>query len=178
MASDAVVVRRLVPETLTAAAWAPFGWLPVADTDPEDGRHRLEFAWDDAHVNVIGHSVAELSAAVGALRCEALFRHDTHTQVLMALDHDAVIVVAPRDLSFAHEDDLAEVRAFTVAPLQPLVLHRGTWHWGPYPLAAPEVRLFNVQGLRYRDDNRCADLRAQGLALEVEVGGPHEGRSL
>ena len=41
---------------LSEEAWAPFGWLPVADTDPRDGEHRLSFAWDDVHVNIIGHA--------------------------------------------------------------------------------------------------------------------------
>ena len=49
------------------------------------------------------------------------------------------------------------------------MLHRGTWHWGPFPLEGPEVRLFNVQGLRYAEDNRCVDLASKDLSVEVEV---------
>ena len=45
--------RKVSPEPLSEVAWAPFGWLPVADTDPRDGEHRLSFAWDDVHVNLI-----------------------------------------------------------------------------------------------------------------------------
>ena len=52
--------RVVVPEPLTEAAWSPFGWLPVADTDPRDGEHRMTFEWDDAHVNLIGHARAEV----------------------------------------------------------------------------------------------------------------------
>ena len=48
-------VRQITPVPLTADAWAPFGWLPVPDTDPRDGDHRLEFEWQDVHVNRIGH---------------------------------------------------------------------------------------------------------------------------
>ena len=50
--------RKIGPEPLSEEAWAPFGWLPVADTDPRDGEHRLTFAWDDVHVNIIGHARA------------------------------------------------------------------------------------------------------------------------
>ena len=49
------------------------------------------------------------------------------------------------------------------------MLHRGTWHWGPFPVGgATTVRLLNVQGLRYREDNADADLGA----YDVEVRTP------
>ena len=43
-------VRSIVLEAgpLTAAAWAPFGWLPVADTDPLDQTFTYEFAFFSA----------------------------------------------------------------------------------------------------------------------------------
>ena len=47
--------RQITPVPLTRDAWAPFGWLPVADTDPRDGDQRLDYAWQDVHVNLIGH---------------------------------------------------------------------------------------------------------------------------
>ena len=33
----------------------------------------------------------------------------------------------------------------------------------------PKVRLFNVQGLRYAEDNRRVDLAAKGLSVEVDL---------
>jgi ureidoglycolate hydrolase len=171
-------VPRVRPEPLSEGAWAPFGWFPMADTDPRDGQHRLEFAWDDVHVNIIGHTLEELVQVPGALRCQAMYRHDTHTQTLMSLDERAVIAVAPASAAMAGKDDLRFVRAFVLEPLQPFVLHRGTWHWGPYPLGAPEVRLFNVQGLRYSEDNRCADLASLGSSFDVETEGADTGIKL
>ena len=41
-----------------------------------------------------------------------------------------------------------------------LVLHRATWHWGPFPLGDEPVRLLNVQGLRYAEDNDSVDIAA------------------
>ena len=161
--------RAVRAESLTEAAWAPFGWLPVADTDPRDGEHRMTFAWADAHVNLIGHRRAEVPETDHGLRCEMLFRHDTHTQALMPLDVPAVIAVAPAGTEFETAEDADTIRAFRIEPLESLVLHRGTWHWGPFPIDGDEVRLFNVQGLRYAEDNRCVDLAAKGLAVEVEV---------
>ena len=154
---------------LSEDAWAPFGWLPVADTDPRDGRHRLEFAWDDVHVNVISHSRDEVVATAGGLRCDVMFRHDTHTQCLMVLNCDAVVAVAPAGADFSGPARAGQVRAFLLHPMQSLVLHRGTWHWGPFPLGDEPVRLFNVQGLRYAEDNASVDLAGRGLSLDVRV---------
>jgi hypothetical protein len=162
---------RVEPQRLSAASWAPFGWLPVEDTDPRDGEHRLEFEWDDVHLNIIGHDRAEVPSVDGGLRCEMLFRHRTHTQALAVLDHTAVIAVAPAGSTFVRSGDEAVVQAFLLEPLEPLVLHRGTWHWGPFPCRAPRVRLLNVQGLRYAEDNTMVDLAALGLDVEVDLSG-------
>jgi len=159
----------VVPEPLSEAAWAPFGWLPVADTDPRDGDHRMVFEWGDAHVNLIGHARNEVPETATGLRCEMLFRHDTHTQSLMPLNVPAVIAVAPAGVEFEQESDVGTIRAFRVERLESLVLHQGTWHWGPFPIEGPEVRLFNVQGLRYAEDNRRVDLTAKGMAVDVDL---------
>ena len=159
--------RRVSPEPLSEEAWAPFGWLPVADTDPRDGDHRLSFSWDDVHVNIIGHARDEVPETGGGLRCQMLYRHDTHTQTVMSLDVPAVIAVAPASRDFSGAADADSIRVFRLEPLQPVVLHRGTWHWGPFPVAADAVRLFNVQGLRYAEDNSCVDLASRGLDVDV-----------
>jgi ureidoglycolate hydrolase len=161
--------RALAPEPLTETGWSPFGWIPVADVDPRDGQHTLAFEWTDAHVNLIAHAREEVPETAGGLRCEMLFRHDTHTQALMPLNVPAVIVVAPAALEFADEAEVNAIRAFRIEPLESLVLFRGTWHWGPFPTEDPEVRLFNVQGLRYAEDNRCVDLASKGLSVVVDL---------
>jgi ureidoglycolate hydrolase len=163
----AEVHRKVSPEPLSEEAWAPFGWLPVADTDPRDGEHRLSFAWDDVHVNLIGHARAEVPATGDGLRCQMLFRHDTHTQTVMSLDVPAVIAVAPATQDFSGPAGADSIRVFRLEPLQPVVLHEGTWHWGPFPVEAESVRLFNVQGLRYAEDNACVDLASRGLDVDV-----------
>ena len=166
------MTRSITAGRLDAAAWAPFGWLPVPDTDPADGTGRLAFEWADPHVNVISHGPEEptRSPASGALVCDRMYRHDTHTQVLLALDGPSVIAVAPAAITFAAPVDLESVRAFLLHPLDALVLHRGTWHWGPFPLGDQPVHLFNVQGLRYREDNASVDLSVPGLGgVEVVV---------
>ena len=164
-------VQRIRPDPLTPEAWAPYGWVPVPDTDPADGDERLAFTWDDVHVNIISHRRDEVPEAAGRLRCEVLFRHDSHTQVLMSLDAASVIVVAPAGSRPGDADDPPGLRAFLLPPLIAVVLHRGTWHWGPYPVTADAVNLFNVQGLRYREDNHRVDLAAAGAAVDVQLDG-------
>ena len=166
---SAAPARTVVPERLTEAAWSPFGWLPVADTDPRDGEHRMAFDWNDAHVNLIGHARSEVPETARGLRCDMVYRHDTHTQSLMVINVPAVIAVAPAGVEFSSDGDVESIRVFRIEPLEPLVLHRGTWHWGPFPVDAPEVRLFNVQGLRYAEDNRCMDLAAIGSSVDVDL---------
>jgi ureidoglycolate hydrolase len=158
---------RVKAVELTEEAWAPFGWVPVRDTDPRDGTHRLTYEWDDAHVNVIGHTLDEVTAVPGGLRCDVMFRHDTHTQVLMPLDTDAVIAVAPGGVDFSDPADVSQVKAFLLHPQDAFVLHRGTWHWGPFPVGSAQVTLFNVQGIRYAEDNTGVDLKEKGMAVDV-----------
>jgi ureidoglycolate hydrolase len=167
MSTNESTRRAVIAGPLTEDTWAPFGWLPVADTDPRDGDHRMTFEWGDVHVNLIGHGRSEVPETGNGLRCEMLYRHDTHTQSVMPLNVPAVIVVAPADIEFADERDAELIRAFRIEPLESLVLHRGTWHWGPFPIQGDEVRLFNVQGLRYAEDNRSVDLAAKDLSVDV-----------
>ena len=154
-------------KALSPDEWAPFGWLPRSDTDPADGGQRLMFEWADPHVNLISHSLDEVAQVPGGLRCDEMFRHDTHTQVLLPLDAESVVAVAPAEADFDDEADWPHVAAFLVSPLQAFVLHRGTWHWGPYPVGAPLVTLFNVQGRRYGEDNRRTDLAAAGRSVDI-----------
>ncbi len=161
-------------EPLNAAAWAPFGWLPLPDTDPADGEQTLDFQWTDAHLNTIEHRTDEVESTATGLRCAVMYRHDTHTQSLTPLDTRAVLAVAPASVAFAWREDLDAIRAFSIAPGETIVLHRGTWHWGPFPLgAATTVRLLNVQGMRYRDDNASVDLSARtGTVVEIRTVSP------
>lgn len=159
--------RTIRPEPLDELAWQPFGWLPVEDTDPRDGQHHLEFQWADAHVNRIHHDRDEVPATDRGLLCEMMFHHTTHTQALLILDCPAVLAVAPAGTRFDDPSEVSSIRAFRLDPLDALVLHRGVWHWGPFPVAEPRVRLYNVQGRRYAEDNTSVRFDTRGWALEV-----------
>jgi ureidoglycolate hydrolase len=140
---------RMAAGALTREAWSPFGWLPVDDTEPSDGNDTLHFEWADPHLNVIAHNYDEIEHTEHGAVCSMMYRHETHTQALMPLNCDSI-------------------RAFLLHPQDVLVLHRGTWHWGPYPVGADPVRLLNVQGRRYAQDNTSVDLAATtGAVVEV-----------
>lgn len=160
-------VRALRAGPLTDESWAPFGWLPVRDTDSRDGQSRLEFTWNDVHLNLIAHYTGEVPHTDGGLVCQMLFRHVTHTQAIMVLDNDALMVVAAPGTSLTTPDDLGALQAFYLRARDAFVLHRGTWHWGPFPVTADEVNLYNVQGLRYAEDNECCDLTTIPTTVEV-----------
>ena len=156
-------------EPLSHEAFAAFGHLPAEEKTEHDTAD-LEFLWNDGHVNYIGHRRDEVSIGNLGLRCELLNRHDTHTQTLMSVDVDAVIVVAPAEVDFSHADHFETVRAFVMRPFECAHLNRGTWHWGPFPVEAESVRLFNVQGRGYAKDNGIAWLtRDHATTYEIEV---------
>ena len=152
---------------VTATGFEPFGWLPVADTDPADGTNRLEFEWGDPHLNLIRHGPEEVERVGEALRCERMFRHKTHTQALLVLDAESVLAVAPANVDLSSPSDVESVRAFRLKPLDAFVLRRGTWHWGPFPLGREAVHLYNLQGFSYTRDNESADLSSFELSISV-----------
>ena len=163
-------VRSIVLETgpLTRAAWEPFGWIPADDTDPRDRTYTYEFLWGDVHVNLISHAADEVEHTDRGAVCAVMYRHDTHTQTLMPLNVDSVVAVAPAGVDFSDPAHLESVRAFRLRPLESMALYRGTWHWGPFPLGPEAVRMFNVQGKRYAEDNASVDLAARaGAVFEV-----------
>lgn len=163
MGEPRVVTVRAEP--LTAAGWAPFGALPVDDTEPADPVH-VEFTWGDPHVNYISHSYDEVEHTNDGVWCARMYRHTSHTQVLMPLDVDSVVAVAPAGVEFTDSAHFDTIRAFRLRPLDCFVLARGTWHWGPFPVAPGTVRMLNLQGRRYIEDNAHVDFDG---ATQVEV---------
>src|SRR5258708_29085466 len=102
--------RSIAAQQFEPAEWGRYGWVPLADTDPRDGKSRLHFECDDAHLNLIGHAADEVPHTDGGLGCEMLFRHKTHTQALLVLNCPAVVVVAAPDTSFRSPSDAERLR--------------------------------------------------------------------
>jgi ureidoglycolate hydrolase len=76
----------------------------------------------------------------------------------MPLNCPSWIAVAPAFVDFSYPKQVQSVRAFLLDPLACIVLHRGTWHAGPFPLGGEPVRMLNLQGRRYEQDNAFVDL--------------------
>jgi len=149
--------------------WAPFGQLPTDENDPTENTV-LSFAWADPHVNYIGHTFDEIEHSENGALCTLLNRHDTATQTLMPMNMDALVVVAPAHVDFSSDEDASLIQAFVVRQYQCINLAVGTWHWGPYPTTPGSLRLFNIQGRRYVEDNRVAYLgRDLGILVEAVI---------
>ena len=158
-------------QPFTPEAWSPFGWVPVPDADGRDGIHGLSFAAGDVHLNFIHHAPEEVKHTANGPVVDILYRHDTHTQALMPVNCDAVIVVAPALINFTNPRDIDALRAFRLRPLDVIVLHRGTWHWGPFPVGRQPVRLLNLQSRGYRSDNASVELaRTLGVRVVLRRG--------
>lgn len=157
----------LDPERVTVESWAPFGELPVDETEPDDPLH-LEFRLADPHLNFIFHSFDEIEHTPAGVVCDHLNRHDTATQALMPMNCDAVLVVAPASVDFSAPEHARTIRAFRLPRYAICNLAIGTWHWGPFPVAPGRVRLLNLQGKGFPDDNAVAHL-TRDLGIRVEV---------
>src|SRR5438309_28524 len=131
---------ELPVEPATRESFAPYGVLPPFEGDGQPTAD-LVFTRNDGWVNFIGHTLDEIEVRAGRLRCELLNRHDTHTQTLMPISGDALVVVAPADVDFSLPEHFETVKAFALPQYAVVHLHRGTWHWGPYPVGASEVRV-------------------------------------
>jgi ureidoglycolate hydrolase len=153
---------------VTPEAWAPFGRIP-SDEGTEHDDADLDCLLNDGHANFIAHDNSEIAfRECGGALCELLNRHDTHTQSLMPVDVDADVVVAPAAVDFSQPAHLQTVKAFRLPPLAVVHLTLGTWHSGPYALHAGRVRLFDIQGRGYPDDNGIAGLtRDHDVVYEV-----------
>ena len=152
-------------------AWAPFGWVPVPDTDPTDGTYRLEYQWADPHVNVISHAPDEVARDGEGLRCDQMYRHDTHTQVAAGAQRPLGDRRRPRRRRPVD-------RRPASTPFGPFA-SRSSTPWcctvapgtgARSPSATSPVLLFNVQGLGYAQDNASADLGLPGRAARGRRG--------
>jgi ureidoglycolate hydrolase len=157
----------LAPIAATRESFAPYGVLPPVEGDGNPTAD-LEFTLDDGWVNYIAHTLDEIEVRDGRFVCDLLNRHDTHTQTLMPMSADAVVVVAPADADFTKAAHFDAVRAFALPAHTCVHLHRGTWHWGPYPVGAESVEIFNIQGRGYVNDNAIVWLaRDHGVVFEI-----------
>ena len=159
----------LIPQPLTASAFAPFGdVIEGAGNSPEQINYGNTKKWADlARVDTAdadGRTAISLFEGLATrmpLRIEALERHPLGTQAFIPLHGEPfLLIVAPAGDAPKHD----EVRAFVTNGQQGVSYHKGTWH---HYLMAP------VDGARFLIIDRVGpgencDLCTLDRALVVE----------
>ena len=152
-------------------AWAPFGWLPVRRHRPEGRCAPDDVRLGRPHVNLIGHTLDEVpeTATRPALRDAVPPRHPHPGP-------DAAQRAGGHRGGARPGSSSPTAGGRRLDPCLPAASR-----WSPWcctgargtgarsPSGAARCALFNVQGLRYAEDNRRVDLAGQG---HVGRGGP------
>ncbi|MEB3199245.1 MAG: ureidoglycolate lyase [Synechococcaceae cyanobacterium] len=132
--------RRLEAQPLEAGRFAPYGQViaPVADgADYGDSDARLLFDGPQPRFYIM-----RVGARSGPL--QELARHQRCTQCLASADHHPWwLVVAPPDPQRSRPD-LDGLALFAIPAGVAIKLHCGTWHGGPFHLAA-SATYFNLE---------------------------------
>ena len=165
-------VHEVVAEPVTAAARGrrsdgcrvPTPTRPTAST-------RSTSSGTTPHLNTIEHTTDEIDAH----RTRAPVRGDVPARDAHAgahrrsTRHRSSRWRPPRP-TFANAADLEAIRAFVLVPGETVVLHQGTWHWGPFPIrgavGAPAQRAGTPvrRGQRVGRPQRLADRGGQPVA--------------
>jgi ureidoglycolate lyase len=123
-------MRELIPEPLTADAFAPFG--DVIEASDRAEVMPINYGWTQRFNALTDVSVGDGRAIISLFRSKPLEplvlkifeRHPLGSQAFMPLQgRPYLVAVAP-----AGEFDVAKVRVFRAAPHQGVNYARGTWH--------------------------------------------------
>lgn len=133
-------MRRIVPEPLTAAAFAPFGDVLDASGPPDRiinqglcGRFHDRARLDFGPGGRAGISIFRAEARLLPLRLELMERHPEGSQAFVPMTADPFLVIVAPDAGGVP----GLPRAFLTAAGQGVNYLRGTWHGVLTPLAAP-----------------------------------------
>ncbi|MGQ9369282.1 ureidoglycolate lyase [Azospirillum sp. ST 5-10] len=171
-APDATRILDLPLEPISRAAFAPFGHLVEAI---EDG---VLYGPDDARLDLAQGTprfyIMRLDPRPMLVR--RITRHRRVTQCLASVGGRpwAIAVAPPDGLDDAAAEPAPErIRAFLVPGDAAVVLHRGTWHAGPY-FDGDSLSFFNLELSDTNEvDHHNAHLdRRHGVALRLVPPGP------
>jgi ureidoglycolate hydrolase len=164
-----VALRDLQAEPVSDAAFLPYGRVIAATADgtPAGAIDRaLDLSGGTPRFYI-------MDLAHRPLRIETITRHGRVTQVLAAVGGLPWLLAVAAPTPQADAPDLATLRAFAVPGDVALLLHRGTWHAGPY-FATPRMRFFNLEATDTNvvDHDTCRLTRRYGVAFALrEAGG-------
>jgi ureidoglycolate lyase len=166
-------VKHLKIETLTAEAFAPFGYV----LSPE-GRERLP-------INTYGDKLSlfrqdfesdqpiEWFIVKGLVRdYTALFleRHMQLTQAFVPMNGDGFITIVARPNAREENGMVAfdEMRAFHVPGNTAIQIHRGTWHENPFPTKDNQWFLVTSHAALTLGHQKNPDEKLKAMPLDLE----------
>ena len=154
----------MVVQALETKAFAEFGKILTLDHVATVGDEQ-EFAFHDTAQKI------QLAAhcCTGVLACRSrprivseMERHHDTSEVIVALDGDMVLVLAPAD------DDLKDhsrIRAFLVRQGEAIVMAPGTWHWIPFPCENRDAHALVL----FKDGTGADDLHFRKLSTPLTL---------
>lgn len=139
---------RIKAETLTSAAFKPFGQVVGLDTVHLELREREVFRMGIIHMKNHGYRITSLN------------HHCNSTQALVPLEGKAcLVVVAPPDITFEQAADLKKIKAFLCDGSVGINIGLKTWHQALLPIG-PEMKMLNVQGVHSEKDTYMCDFQS------------------
>jgi len=152
-----VEVLRLDAERVTEEALVPFGRVLGRDRDGPSRRVVGRFRNGQEPMP----SVIEEVNPDGVPRCGWLARHHDQTQALTPIDGPIVLVVVPAGVDPLGPGGFAAACAFVADVGEGFQLDEGVWHWAA-SVRRGSVRVANVQGHRWPEDNEILSLEERG----------------
>ena len=154
-------VRTIRASTIDPEGFAPFGRVLGTDDAAPDERVVGRFSNGQQPMP----SVIREFNPDGVPHCDWLARHLDQTQALTPIDGPIVVVLGPPGTDPTSETGFAALRAFVADIGEGLQIDEGVWHWAAAVGRVP-VRVANVQGHRWPEDNEIVSLADTGLAAE------------
>lgn len=151
--------RRLVAQRVTPESFAPFGRILGQDDDPPERQVVARFTGGQEPMPSIIDEVNPDGVPV----CTWLARHHHQSQALTPIDGPILLVLAPAGVDPRSEAGRAATTAFVADVAEGVLLDIGVWHWGA-SVRRGRVRVSNLQGHRWPEDNDVRSLEDGGLA--------------
>lgn len=151
---------ELDAQPVTPEGFAPFGRvLGFDDCDPSErvvARYR--------HGQEPMPSIISEVNPDGVPRCGWLARHHDQTQALTPIDGPILLVLAPPGTDPLTAEGRGAARAFVADVGEGIQLDEGVWHWAA-SVQRGSVRVANLQGHRWPEDNEIASIEEVGVLL-------------
>ena len=151
-------VHQLPAARVTDEAIAPFGRVLGHDDDDAARRVVARFHRGQEPMPSI---ILEVNPD-GVPSCGWLARHHDQTQALTPIDGPIVVVLAPAGSDPLADEGRAAARAFVADVGEGIQLDEGVWHWAA-SVRRGSVRVANLQGHRWPDDNEILSLEDDGV---------------